>query len=114
MTPWLAEGHSTAWLEQIERTARLLSPGVIAYPGHGAAAPADALVAAQRNYVQQFRALIAEASVGGRFTAEARRAVIAVTERRYAGWPPVAGVPDLVGINADAVAREMGLNIPAT
>lgn len=112
MTPWLAEGHSAAWLEQIERAAALLPPGVTAYPGHGAAAPAEVLLPARRDYIRRFRALVAEGATGGGFTPEARRAVVAETERRHPGWPPVAGVPDVLGINADAVARELGLTAP--
>lgn len=111
MTPWLVEGHSAAWLDQIGRVEALLPPCALAHPGHGAAAPAAALLAAQRDYIRRFRALVAQAASGGRFGPEARAAVVAETERRYPGWPPVAGVPDVPGLNADAVARELGLAV---
>lgn len=110
-TPWLVEGHSAAWLDQIALTETLLPPGAIAHPGHGAAAEAAMLLAAQRDYLRRFRALVAETAATGRLTPAARAAVLAETERRHPGWPPVAGVPDMPGLNADAVARELGLAV---
>jgi glyoxylase-like metal-dependent hydrolase (beta-lactamase superfamily II) len=47
LTPWLVEGHSAAWLEQIGQAEALLPPGAIAHPGHGEAAEAATLLAAQ-------------------------------------------------------------------
>ncbi len=110
-TPWLAEGHSADWLDQIALTQSLLPPGAIAYPGHGEAADAATLLAAQRDYICRFRALVADSAATGRLTPAARSAVVAETERRHPGWPAVAGVPDVPGLNADAVARELGLAV---
>ncbi len=113
MTPWLLEGHTGLWLAQLDRLAALLPAGTTAYPGHGAAAAIEALVAAQREYLKRFRALVIEAAASGRFTAEARRTVTAETDRQHPGWIPVAGVPDLVAKNADGVARELGMTVEA-
>lgn len=110
MTPWLIEGHSGAWLGQIDAAAAALSGGTMALPGHGAQGEAEALLGAQRAYLRQFRQLILDAASGGRLTARGRTDVLAEMARRHPGWVPVAGVPDLEGQNVDAVARELGLD----
>lgn len=111
MTPWLLEGHTTAWLEQIERLAALLPAGALAHPGHGAPSELDALATAQTAYLRRFRDAVQEAAEGGRLTARARAAVVAQTELAYPGWLPVAGVPELIARNAEGVARELGLDV---
>ena len=111
MTPWLLEGHTADWLAQLDALASLLPSGTRAYPGHGADAPVEALVAAQRDYLQSFRTAVRDAAGGGRFTAAARTVVVDTDTRRHPGWLPVAGVPDLVAKNADGVARELGLSV---
>jgi glyoxylase-like metal-dependent hydrolase (beta-lactamase superfamily II) len=113
MTPWLLEGHTGAWLAQIDRLAALLPRGTAAYPGHGAEAPIETLAAAQKDYISRFRALVLGAALAGRLTAEARQSVAAKIERRHPGWMPVAGVPDLLAKNADGVARELNLSVDA-
>lgn len=68
------------------------------------------LLPAQGDYIGLVQALVAESAADRRFMSDARRAVIPETERRYPNWLPVAGVPDQLGIDADAVARERGLD----
>ena len=113
MTPWLLEGHTGSWLAQVDRLATLLPAGTVAYPGHGAEADAGTLAAAQRDYIEGFRELVAGSAKDGRLTDAARRAVVAETDRRHPGWIPVAGVPDLIAKNADGVARELGVESAA-
>ena len=111
MTPWLLEGHTGAWLAQLDALEAWLPVGTIAHPGHGAAARVEVLAAAQRDYLTQFRDAVLAAATGGRLTVQARQAVVSDMERRHPGWVPVAGVPDLVAKNADGVARELGLEV---
>ncbi len=113
MTPWLVEGRTGAWLTQLDRLAALFPAGTTAHPGHGEAAGAMTLANAQRRYLLEFRQRVADAATNGRLTPEAKRAVVTETARLHPGWVPVAGTPDLLGANAEAVARELGLEVTA-
>ena len=55
MHPWLAEGRSELWLQQLDRLQRSVPADFAIYPGHGAIAH-RAVIAAQRSYIQAFRA----------------------------------------------------------
>jgi len=63
-------------------------------------------------YLRDVRALVrpalSDASPGGAALDAAEQAGIgAELDRRYAGYPPVASLPDLQSVNIAAVAREL-------
>jgi hypothetical protein len=45
---------------------------------------------------------------GNELSAVGRQAVAAAVEAKYPSYPPVAMLPNLLELNADAVARELG------
>jgi glyoxylase-like metal-dependent hydrolase (beta-lactamase superfamily II) len=111
-TPALIEGHSCGWLQDLNRLGRRFPRADLSYPGHGNVSETRTLVEAQRRYIERFRRLvrrrIAPASDAGRQVSPAeRRAIVASMERRYPGYLPVAGIPDLLGENVEPVAREL-------
>jgi glyoxylase-like metal-dependent hydrolase (beta-lactamase superfamily II) len=54
MHAYLADGFHEAWLANLGRARRELSPGTICYPGHGDPGPAAALIDWQETYIHTF------------------------------------------------------------
>jgi glyoxylase-like metal-dependent hydrolase (beta-lactamase superfamily II) len=107
VTPWLVDGHTTAWLAELE-AARTRYLGVaLALPGHGAAAPMTALIDEQRDYLETFRTEVTRSIGKAQPTPEALAAVRGTIEARYPGYAKVAPPPDLIERNARAVAAEL-------
>lgn len=107
VTPWLVDGHSGAWVEELRAARARYADVPTCLPGHGAAAPAAALIDAQGDYLTFFRDLVQQAARGGTLTDSLRADIRAATEARYPGHPLVAPSPDLIEMNADAVAAEL-------
>jgi len=107
VTPWLVDGHSGAWLEELKTALPLYVDVATCLPGHGAAAPAAMLIDAQVEYLTTFRDLVQVALTDGPLTDTARASIRAATEARYPGYSHVAPSPDLIEMNADAVATEL-------
>lgn len=107
MTPWLVDGNTRAWVRELEAAKARYDRLRVALPGHGAAAPALELIEAQLAYLQVFQSLV-RAEAQGRPTLDdgARRRIRAEIEARYPGYLRVAPPPNLIEMNADAVARE--------
>jgi glyoxylase-like metal-dependent hydrolase (beta-lactamase superfamily II) len=103
MHPWLAEGRSEPWLKQLDRLEESVPRDFAIYPGHGAVAHM-AVIAAERSYIQNFRAATKSAigSAGAELSEEASQALVAETRAQYPGWP----LEMLIPLNAAAVARE--------
>ncbi|PPD15526.1 MAG: hypothetical protein CTY25_06055 [Methylobacterium sp.] len=108
VTPWLVDKSTGAWLAELE-TARTRYAGIITcLPGHGAAAPARALMDQEMSYLTFFRDLVRSEMAGASpLSAEAKRRIRAATLLRFPGYPAVAPAPDLIELNADAVATEL-------
>jgi len=112
VTPFLLEGRSGAWLAQLDALEQAFPRAERLYPGHGDPGSSAELIAAQREYLERFRAEVrAQLSAGhwdGQGLDEAgRRAAAEATRARYPEAVPVAPIPDLVELNADAVASEL-------
>lgn len=107
VTPWLVDGHTGGWLAELG-TAQTRYAGVATcLPGHGAAAPAATLIAEQEKYLSFFRDLVGSEAASGTLTDDARARIVVLTEARFPGHPLVAPSPDLIAMNADAVAAEL-------
>jgi glyoxylase-like metal-dependent hydrolase (beta-lactamase superfamily II) len=104
MHPWLAEGRSELWLKQLDRLQRSVPADFAIYPGHGAIAH-RAVIAAQRSYIQAFRAATKSAigSAGAGLSDEASQALVTETRAQYPGW----SLEMLIPLNAAAVAKEL-------
>lgn len=107
VTPWLVDGHTAAWLAELENARPRYSAVATCLPGHGAAANAASLIDAQHEYITFFRTLVENEARAGTVTDEARARIVAATEARFPGHPLVAPSPDLIAMNADAVAAEL-------
>lgn len=110
VTPWLVDGTTRAWMRELD-AARDRYAGVrVALPGHGAPAPAAGLIEGQLAYLRFFHDAVGAELRGGRTRLDdaARRRIRAATEARYPGHLRVAPPPNLIEMNADAVAIELG------
>jgi glyoxylase-like metal-dependent hydrolase (beta-lactamase superfamily II) len=107
-TPWLRDGTTRGWIAELERAAQRYGGVATVLPGHGAAAAAAPLIADQLAYLREFHALVrAEARGAATLDPAARARIRAATEARHTGAPRVAPQPDLIELNAEAVAREL-------
>jgi glyoxylase-like metal-dependent hydrolase (beta-lactamase superfamily II) len=102
MHSYTADGHTGPWLALLDRLERELA-GVPLYPGHGS--PADTkLHSAQRQYLLMYRQAVLRVSEGRPFlTDEQRDELTGVME----AFLPQAALSWMVGLGADAVAREL-------
>jgi len=108
VTPWLVDGTTRGWIAELEKAATRYQGVQTALPGHGAAAAAAPLIAAQLTYLRGFHALVRQELQAGALTDAGRGRVRAAVEARYPAAPKVAPPPALIEMNADAVAREIG------
>jgi glyoxylase-like metal-dependent hydrolase (beta-lactamase superfamily II) len=107
VTPWLVDGHTGTWLAELADARTRYANVATCLPGHGAAAPAAALIDGQSTYLSFFRDLVAAEAQAGVLTDDSRVRITAATETRFPGHPLVAPSPDLIAMNADAVASEL-------
>lgn len=112
MTDFLLEGRTKTWLTQIE-TLRIAYPDVkTLFPGHGPPAEAARLFDRQVSYLTFIRDAVAAQIAAGRtegtgLSPSARRDVADAVKARFGDDPPVAVIPALGELNADAVAGEI-------
>ncbi len=101
--PWLAEGRSVQWLAQLDRLQKEIPADWTLYPGHGDSG-GIALVAAQQDYIRDFRERTQAVVNSTGLTEDATQSVVAGTRRLHPGW----SLEMLIPINAEAVAKEFG------
>lgn len=107
-TPFLVEGTSGAWLEQLGAARRQFAAAVKVYHGHGEAGNVGDLIDAQVEYLTTFRRLAAEKLSGDNSVSPAeKQAIKTEMMRRYPNFPNVTPPSDLLGMNIDAVVNEM-------
>jgi glyoxylase-like metal-dependent hydrolase (beta-lactamase superfamily II) len=107
-TPFLGQAMSLSWLGQLHLLADRFGELSTLYPGHGRSGTPEALIGAQRDYLETFRELVAaNMAPDGTVSAMARAAVVSEMESRYAGYEPVAVLPNLLEVNVVAVAHEL-------
>ncbi len=108
MTPFLFEGRTAEWIEQLKRLRSRYPRVRLLYPGHGAPGPVDALVETQIEYLERFRERVQTTlEDDGRMSPSERAGVIAATQGDYPGYLRVAELDDLIGLNADEVSAEI-------
>jgi glyoxylase-like metal-dependent hydrolase (beta-lactamase superfamily II) len=101
--PWLAEGHSAAWLASLDKAEAALKGVATVYPGHGEKGTLEAL-AWQKRYLEQYRAAVRERSGGKATLTDAQKKDLAAKMEQFLPGAPLAM---LVGMSADAVAAEL-------
>ena len=107
MSPFLFEGRSAKWLEQLQQFPMSLPQIEMMYCGHGAPAPAADLIPLQRNYLLNFRSRVKAAMKHGEFSDEDKSVVRSGVEAAYPGYQPVAEIPNYLEGNAAAIAEEI-------
>ncbi|HEY0988876.1 MAG TPA: MBL fold metallo-hydrolase [Kofleriaceae bacterium] len=100
---FITDGHTTAWLTALDRLATSLPANATLYPGHGKPGGA-ALIDAERRYLERLRAEIRRLSPTGAPLDSAAKAELVAA---LAQLEPGLTLDFLVGLGADAVAREL-------
>lgn len=105
MHAYLSDGHSTAWIRNLERLrADLRDAGVrVLYPGHGPSG-GPGMLDWQRGYLERYRAAVAQIGKGRSALSEDEKRRLAETMHRYL---PVEHLAFLIPLGADAVAAEL-------
>ncbi|MBC7924119.1 MAG: MBL fold metallo-hydrolase, partial [Bryobacteraceae bacterium] len=109
MTPFLFEGRSKRWVEQLKAFPRSFGHVEILYGGHGAPATAKELVSMQLDYIERFRGRVASVQKDGELSDEQKQRIRDAVAQEYPDYEPVAEVPLFVETNAAAVAKEIAL-----
>jgi glyoxylase-like metal-dependent hydrolase (beta-lactamase superfamily II) len=109
---FLLEGHTGPWLQQLGWIPQH-SPNIqIVRPGHGTEGPASRLISQTREQIEFFRSRTQRQLDNGEWDGRAlspagRKDVSTAVRARYPDYPTVAPIPQLIELNADAVAREL-------
>ncbi len=107
MIPWLVEGRSSAWREQLRETAARFGGLSQLYPGHGGPGPVLERLTSQEAYVNRLQALVWKSAAEGALTPKRRRAIAATLRREFPYTDRVAPMRDLEDRNIDAVDAEL-------
>ena len=108
MTAYVAEQRTGAMLEQLDvLAARFGGKSYTAYPGHGEKIDLDTILLDQRQWLSDLRALVSARITDGILDDSETAEVVAAFEVLYPGFDPVAPIPTLMSINAQAVAQEL-------
>jgi glyoxylase-like metal-dependent hydrolase (beta-lactamase superfamily II) len=100
---YVSDGHTTRWLENLTLLRDQLRGAARLYPGHGAAGGLE-LLDWQRAYLEAYRAEVETLRQGEDHLSEtAKQELTARMKARY----PEAGLDFLIGLGADAVAKEL-------
>lgn len=101
---YVADGHLLAWLGNLSRIDRLCDGMDLVFPGHGAAASPQQLIAPQRDYLMTLAGHVKELAEGRPSLTDSAKKEL--EERMKAAYPQ-AGLTFLIPMNADPIAREM-------
>src|SRR5215470_668258 len=100
---YLSDGHSTAWLANLDRLGRDLTRAVQIYPGHGQPGGLE-LLAGQKAYLEKYRAAVADlARTQPRLSDEQKKELVA----RVKAARPTDRLEFLIPLGADPVAAEL-------
>ena len=101
--PWLAEGRTRAWLDQLNIVRSRYAAVTKVYAGHGAVGGLDALTR-QAEYLAVFRDAVRTGVVDlNRPSSEEKDRITKLMLQRYPNYP----LQMLIGMNVDGVAKEL-------
>jgi hypothetical protein len=101
---YAADGHLLAWLANLSRLRRVCEGMPIVFPGHGEAAEPQQLISAQSEYLLTLVSHVKALAQGRPALSDAEKSEL---EQRMTRYLPNAGLPFLIGMSADAIAREL-------
>jgi glyoxylase-like metal-dependent hydrolase (beta-lactamase superfamily II) len=112
VTDFFLEGRTGIWLGLLNELRGAFPMATILHPGHGESGTSTQLIQRQRVYMEFFRSQVSIQLENGHWSGSelsesGRKAVAAAVEARFPGYLPVAAIPNLLELNADAVAREL-------
>jgi len=100
---YVADGHTTAWLRNIERVKALARGAATLYPGHGEPGTA-AMLEWQKGYLTRYREEVARLAGGRTSLTEAEKATVTARMKEHL---PTDRLEFLIPLGADAVAAEL-------
>lgn len=100
---YTADGHSTRWLEVLDRLAGELADVARLFPGHGEPTGPE-LFTAQRRYLLRYQEAVRQLADGRPSLDEAAKAELDAQIRQFL---PNAPLTWMIGLGADAVAAEL-------
>jgi hypothetical protein len=100
--PWLAEGHSAAWLDKLQAIKKRYSATRQVYAGHGEPGGVDVLDR-QISYIEFVRVQVAAGLAADQMSAATKAKVSAEITGRFKEYQ----LEFLVGLNIDGVAGEI-------
>jgi glyoxylase-like metal-dependent hydrolase (beta-lactamase superfamily II) len=100
---FITDAHTAAWLRALDALEQALPRDTTLYPGHGKPGGV-ALIAAERRYLERLRAEIRKLSPGGAALDDAAKAELLAALKQT---EPSSALEFLVGLGADAVAKEL-------
>ena len=111
-TPWLADGHTEAWLRQLADLRTAYPEAVSVYPGHGEVGTMK-ILDDDAAYIRAVREAVSSYGDGrsqldDRAIAEISAAISTLYPPHFEGRPVAAGITHLVQLNVVMVARELG------
>jgi len=101
---YAADGHLLAWLANLSRLRRVCEGMQLAFPGHGEAAAPSQLITTQSEYLLTLAGHVKELARGQTALTDAQKSEL---EQRMTRYLPNGGLPFLIGMSADAIAREL-------
>jgi glyoxylase-like metal-dependent hydrolase (beta-lactamase superfamily II) len=102
---FITDAHTASWLHVLDGLVHELPAGTTLYPGHGKPG-GIALLTAERRYLERLRAEVRRLSPAGAPLGDAAKAeLVAALDRLEPGLT----LEFLVGLGADAVARELAV-----
>ena len=99
--PWLAEGRSQEWLDQLADVKKRYANAVRVYAGHGADG-SRALLDEQASYLHTFRDMVYAKRENGKVLDTAKAEIIMSMKTKY----PEFAMENLITFNIDGVASE--------
>jgi len=103
MHAYVADGHTSRWLANLDRLRRELADAATLYPGHGDPGGLE-MLDWQKNYLTHYRAAVKELAGGEARLSEAQKKDLVARMKRVL---PDDRLEFLVPLGADAVAAEL-------
>ncbi len=108
MIPFLAEGNTQNWLQQLDLFIKKYPPKTIVYPGHGIHGSIEELVAFQMEYITTIRNLVrSELKEKQNLNSDNKKRILSELNIIYQGLDGVSPLNSLNSMNIDAVANEL-------
>jgi len=101
---YVADGYLLAWLANLSVLERLCEGMDMVFPGHGAPAAPQQLIANQREYLLTLSSHVKELAQGRKALRDEEKKEI---EKRMIARYPNAGLSFLITMNVDPIAREL-------